>query len=197
LECFAGRTPRGTVNRPSGGHDDVSLSQVQVFVAVVDGAAFRRRRSASASRQPDRVAAAAAAQKNRSARVVTRRHARSLPTAEAPAVPHARGLRAPPSAPRSGHQQLVAIGASGNVGTYLRPAQIKRSRATCRSLPRRPLPIATNPEMHAKRLEGARSTSRWWSGGTTATDQPWRWRREAIAVIVTPKHAWGAAQDGA
>src|SRR5262245_51206599 len=99
----------------------LSLSQVQVFVAIVDAGSFQEAAKQLGLAQPTVSQQLRRLEDALGAALVTRSHARSEPTAAGRRLlPHARGLlRAAARAADAVMPRSLAIGASGNVGTYL------------------------------------------------------------------------------
>lgn len=83
----------------------------------------------------------------------------------------------------------IAVGASGNIGTYILPDIIRRFEASPHGAPIE-LTIAPNPAI-ARQLERAEidvALLEWWDGrpGFDAA----LWREEPLVAIVGPDHAW-------
>jgi DNA-binding transcriptional LysR family regulator len=82
----------------------------------------------------------------------------------------------------------LAIGASGNIGTYLLPGPL-HGFATASGMAF-DLALGTNPETAARLDSGEVDVAvmEWWDGRPGFTAMPWR--REPMVVIVSSRHPW-------
>jgi DNA-binding transcriptional LysR family regulator len=104
-------------------------------------------------------------------------------------LPHAEALlRMSRRAEEAVNGGRLAIGASGNVGTYLLPDLLRGYEATDALAPQ--VEIGTNPSIIG-RLEAGEidiALVEWWEPRPSFVAHAWR--REPLVVIVGPDHAW-------
>lgn len=169
----------------------LNLTQIQAFLAVVDSGSFRDAAQRLGIAQPTISLQIRKLEDDLGVRLLARGNARSVPTVEGKRfLPHARGLiLAAERARTSVGTGPLAIGASGNIGTYLLPRLVK---GFSDAEPGIQLVIGSNPET-AERLEAGvvdLAVMEWWDDrpGFTATV----WREEPLVVIVPPGHPWAA-----
>ena len=106
----------------------LNLRQVRAFVAVIEGGSFLAASRALGWSQPAVTQLVRKLEETLGALLVARDRRGSVPTAAgALFLPHARGLlRAEAAAIGALHDRRLLVGAGGNVGTYLLPAEIAR-----------------------------------------------------------------------
>ncbi|SMF55720.1 DNA-binding transcriptional regulator, LysR family [Tistlia consotensis] len=172
----------------------LNLAQVRAFVAVVDSGGFQEAARRLGCAQPTVTQLVRKLETGLAAQLVVRGRRGALPTPDgARFLPHARLLlSAEQRAVASVAGRSLAIGASGNVGTYLLPPLVRRFGELSGQGPE--LVIATNPEI-AERVEAGEvdlAVMEWWDGRPGFTAEVWR--RERLVVIVAPDHPW--AHDG-
>lgn len=172
----------------------LNLTQVQAFLAVIDEGGFQGAAAALGLAQPTVSQQIRKLEEALGAQLLVRNRTGSEPTRDGKAfLPYARGLmRTAGRAVAAARGRALAIGASGNIGTYLLPPRLHRFAADNGngSGLDYELVLGTNPEI-AGRLDGGEidvALMEWWDGrpGFAAT----RWRREPMAVIVAPTHPW-------
>lgn len=169
----------------------LNLAQVQAFLAVVDSGGFGDAARRLGLAQPTVSLQVRKLEEDLGVRLLARSNARTLPSVEGRLfLPHARGLiRAAERARVSVGVGPLAVGASGNIGTYLLPRRVKNF-ADAEPGREVQLVIGSNPET-AERLEAGLvdvAVMEWWDGrpGFVATI----WREEPLVVIVPPDHPW-------
>ena len=170
----------------------LNLVQVRAFLAVVDGGGFQGAARRLGCAQPAVTQLVRKLETDLAVQLVVRGRRGALPTTDGSRfLPHARRLlHAEARAVAAVAGRTLAIGASGNVGTYLLPPLVRRFGERERTGPR--LVIAPNPEI-ADRIEGGEvdvAVMEWWDGRPGFTAEPWR--RERLVVIVAPDHPWAA-----
>lgn len=168
----------------------LNLAQVRAFVAVVDAGGFQEAARRLGCAQPTVTQLVRRLEAALDAPLVVRGRRGAAPTAAGRRLlPHARLLLgAERRAVAAVGGRSLAIGASGNVGTYLLPSLLRRFQAQS-DVEARPL-IATNPRIaaHVEAGDVDVAMMEWWDGrpGFTAGV----WRREPLLVIVAPEHPW-------
>jgi DNA-binding transcriptional LysR family regulator len=87
----------------------------------------------------------------------------------------------------------LAIGASGNVGTYLLPDLLRTYQATSARSPQ--VEIGTNPYVIGRLEAGEIDVAlvEWWEARPGLIAHAWR--REPLVVIVGPDHAWSTRRS--
>jgi DNA-binding transcriptional LysR family regulator len=169
----------------------LNLSQLEIFVAIVEMKSFRGAAKRLACSQPTISQQLRKLEEALRVTLITRDRMRSIPTVEgARLLPLARGLL---TAAARAHDVVtgrrLVVGASSNIGTYLlQPYVAKYARRYGGAAI--DLRIATNPEI-VDRLSGGEldlAVTEWWDGrdGFSAD----RWRQEKMVVIVHPDHPW-------
>lgn len=104
-------------------------------------------------------------------------------------LPYARSLVKTAARSREAiHGRRLAIGASGNIGTYLLPPLLARHVSTGAPLPE--VTIAPNPSIADKLERGELDVAlmEWWDNREGFIAKPWR--REPLIVIAPPSHSW-------
>jgi DNA-binding transcriptional LysR family regulator len=104
-------------------------------------------------------------------------------------LPHAEALvRASRRAEEAVAGSRLAIGASGNIGTFLMPEILRRYEETHAATA--DAEIATNPHLIARLEAGEIDVAllEWWEPRTGLDAHVWR--REPLVVIVDPDHRW-------
>lgn len=170
----------------------LSLSQVQTFLAVIDEGGFQGAAQALGLAQPTVSQQLRKLEEALGVQLVVRTRNSARPTKDGIAfLPYARGLmRTAGRAAAALAGRSLAIGASSNIGTYLLPARLRQFAAGAGTGIGLDLVLGTNPET-AGRLDGGEvdvALMEWWDGRPGFNATPWR--REPMAVIVSPKHPW-------
>ncbi|MBI1218506.1 MAG: LysR family transcriptional regulator [Rhodobacteraceae bacterium] len=168
----------------------LNLIQVRAFVTVIDAGGFVEAARRLGCAQPTVTQLIRKLESDLGVQLLVRSRNGSTPTATgARFLPHARRLLdAEGRALASVANRTLTIGASGNVGTYLLPAQLGRFRREQGISA--DLEIATNPEIADRLSSGAvdLAVMEWWDGRPGFVAQIWR--REPLVVIVAPDHPW-------
>lgn len=168
----------------------LNLSQVQAFLAVIENGGFQGAAHALGLAQPTVSHQLRKLEEALGAQLVVRARNGSQPTRDGTAfLPYARGLvRTAARALSAVGGRSLAIGASGNIGTYLLPSPLHRFATETGAA--FDLVLGTNPET-AGRLESGEvdmAVMEWWDGRPGFQAMPWR--REPMVVIVSPRHPW-------
>ena len=175
----------------------LNLTHVRSFVAVVDAGGFRGAARALHRSQPSITQHIVKLEGVLQATLLHRGRARSVVTAQgASFLPHARRLLAVAEDARMAlDTERFALGASGNIATYLLPELL---RGYCQRDGTR-LPDTTwvgpNPELADRLCSGALDLAlmEWWDErpGFTAG----AWHTDRLVVIVAPDHPWAARRS--
>lgn len=169
----------------------LQLTQVRAFVEVIETGGFQEAARRLDCAQPTVTQLVRKLEAGLGVQLIVRNRRGAIATPAGKAfLPHARRLlHAEARAVASVGKYSLAIGASGNIGTYLMPALLKKFGST-RSDIHTELTIGPNPEI-AMRVETGEvdlAVMEWWD------DRPGLkaelWRRERLVVIVPPDHAW-------
>jgi DNA-binding transcriptional LysR family regulator len=168
----------------------LNLSQVRAFLAVIDTGGFQEAARMLGCAQPTVTQLLRKLETDLAVQLVVRnRRGAATTPAGAALLPHARRLlRAEQRAVASVANSSLAIGASGNIGTYLLPPLLQRFAKL--SDVKAALVIATNPEI-AERVEAGDvdiAVMEWWSDCPGFKAEVWH--RERLVVIVPPGHTW-------
>lgn len=168
----------------------LQLTQVRGFVAVVDTGGFQQAARKLDCAQPTVTQLVRKLEAELGVRLIVRNRRGAITTSAGAAfLPHARRLlNAEARAIASVSRYSLAIGASGNIGTYLLPTVLRKFGSA--SDIRAELTIGTNPEI-ATRVETGDidvAVMEWWDNRPGLKAEVWR--RERLVVIVPPDHAW-------
>jgi DNA-binding transcriptional LysR family regulator len=175
----------------------LNLAQVQTFLAVIDEGGFQGAALSLGLAQPTVSQQLRKLEDALGAPLLVRNRTGSEPTRDGIAfLPYARGLmRTAARAVSAVRGRSLAIGASGNIGTYLLPRKLQRFAANGGAGVGFELVFGTNPEI-AGRLDGGEidvALMEWWDGRPGFAATPWR--REPMAVIVAPAHPWAGRRS--
>ena len=168
----------------------LNLTQVRAFVAVIETGGFLEAARKLGCAQPTVTQLVRRLESDLAAQLVVRDRRGAVPTQTgAHFLSHAlRLLRAEERAIASVGNHSLAIGASGNIGTYVLPPLVRRFGDLSDARPN--MVIATNPEI-ADRIEAGDidiAVMEWWDDRPGLNAEIWR--RERLVVIVAPDHAW-------
>ena len=168
----------------------LNLAQVRAFLAVIDTGGFLQAAHKLGCAQPTVTQLVRKLETDLAVQLVVRSRSGAVATpAGAHFLSHARRLlKAEERAIASVSNQSLAIGASGNIGTYLLLPFLRRFGEMSDARPE--LVIASNPEI-ADRVESGdvdMAVMEWWDGRKGFASE--LWRRERLVVIVAPDHAW-------
>lgn len=165
----------------------LNLVHLRSFVALVEAGSFHGAAQALGVAQPTVTQHIQKLESEMGQALVRRGHGGCTATAAGEALlPLARSLlRLEARARTVLAERPLAVGASGNLGTYLLPPYIHAFGGTSVDLS-----IGTNTEVAARLADGEidLAVMEWWDGrpGFAASV----WRREKMVVIVPPDHPW-------
>jgi DNA-binding transcriptional LysR family regulator len=168
----------------------LNLTQVRAFLAVIETGGFQEAARELGCAQPTVTQLVRKLESDLATQLIVRNRGGAVTTPSGSRfLPHAnRLLRAEERAIASVGSRSLAIGASGNIGTYLLPSLLKQFNDI--SDAKAELVIAPNPEI-ADRIEAGDvdiAVMEWWDDRKGFTSE--LWRRERLVVIVAPDHAW-------
>ncbi len=173
----------------------LNLLYVESLVAVLATGSFRAAAKRLGRPQPTVSQQIQKLEADLGAKLISRNAAGCTPTREGTIfLPYAQALlRTVDRAAEAMRGGRIAIGASGNIGTYMLQPVVGRFAAQGHPLP--VVTIAPNPAVADMLFRGEidLAAMEWWDGrpGFTAI----RWRSEELVVIVPPDHLWAGQES--
>ncbi|EJO5812413.1 LysR family transcriptional regulator, partial [Salmonella enterica] len=172
----------------------LSLTQLAAYVAIIETGTFQKAAERLGVSQPTVSQSLRNLESYLGVALVLRNRIRCEATpAGAKLLRHARTLtRLAADAEMALLQERVAIGASGNIGTYLLPPFVKRFVDTGIDQESIGVTVASNPEVATALDSGEVDVGimEWWDDRPGFTAMPWR--KEEMVVITPPTHRWAS-----
>jgi len=167
----------------------LNLRQLESFLAVVAANGFHEAARSLSRSQPTLTQHIQKLEEELGVILIVRGGGRRLTREGHAFLPYARSLVNTAARSREAiHGRRLAIGASGNIGTYLLPPLLARHAATGAPLPE--VTIAPNPTIADKLERGELDVAlmEWWDNRQGFVAK--LWRREPLIVIAPPSHPW-------
>ncbi|MFB3918255.1 MAG: LysR family transcriptional regulator [Terriglobales bacterium] len=168
----------------------LNLSQVEVFLAILDAGGFKQAAVRLGYSQPTVSQQLRRLEKELGVQLIVRHRARPTVTAHGERfLPYARRLlETAQRVPRATQGDSLVVGASSNIGVYFLQRALRSFASTNPELLPTEVRIGSNPEIVEQIVAGQIDVAvlEWWAPKSGMLALPWR--RERLVVIVAPDH---------